>query len=201
VPTDASLLPIAYLGSGTEADFDKLCRFQVVAVIDSACWQNPSLPAHAMCTNSTHEEDRIIAISSKLKQQCPAVTTQMYLNSLMNFYWYKLHGEFRGANASQLLHDVNGELVRVLQDGGNPNQTVWDWGQAETRGKFLALADRAVGSGITSFFLDKASVSTHNTSEHGRQICVDNQPLRHCSGTVSEAVGDAWDAGHKQVVL
>ena len=104
-------------------------------------------------------------------------------------------------NASQLLHNANGELVRVLQDGGNPNQTVWDWGQAETKGKFLALADRAVGSGITSFFLDKASVSTHNTSEHGRQICVDNQPLRHCSATVSEAVGDAWDAGHKQVVL
>jgi hypothetical protein len=38
VPTDPSLLPVAYLGTGTEEDFDKLCRFQVVAIIDSPCW-------------------------------------------------------------------------------------------------------------------------------------------------------------------
>jgi hypothetical protein len=89
-------LPIAYLGSATEADFDQLCRFQVVAVIDSPCWSNASAPAHAICTNDTNEEGRIIEISGKLKQRCPAVSTQMYLNSLMDFYWYDLHKEFEG---------------------------------------------------------------------------------------------------------
>jgi hypothetical protein len=36
----------------------------------------------------------------------------------MDFSWYDLHKEFEGKNASQLLHDVHGELVVVNQDGG-----------------------------------------------------------------------------------
>ena len=68
----------------------------MVAVIDSPCWSNASAPAHAICTNDTNEEGRIIEISGKLKQRCPAVSTQMYLNSLMDFYWYDLHKEFEG---------------------------------------------------------------------------------------------------------
>ena len=52
------------------------------------------------------------------------------------YHWvhrYDLHKEFEGANASQLLHDVHGDLVTVNQDGGAGAQPVWDWGQAETR--------------------------------------------------------------------
>lgn len=49
----------------------------------------------------------------------------------MNFWWYtsmfKLFDPAQGGNESLLLHDVNGELVRVTQDGGNPNMTVFDW--------------------------------------------------------------------------
>ena len=127
--SEAGLLPIAYLGSATEDDFGTLCKFQVVAVIDSPCWSKASAPAHSICTNNTNEEDRIIAISSKLKEQCPSVSTQMYLNSLMDFYWYGLHREFEGANASLLLHDIYGHPVTVNQDGGAGPQPVWDWGQ------------------------------------------------------------------------
>ena len=42
-----------------------------------------------------------------------------------------------------------------------------DWGQRETRELFLQFVDRAPNHGITSFFLDKASVSAR---EDG-QIC------------------------------
>ena len=182
-------LPIAYLGSATEADFDRLCRFQVVAVIDSPCWSKASAPAHAICTNDTNEEGRIIEISGKLKQRCPGVSTQMYLNSLMDFYWYDLHKEFEGPNAAQLLHDVHGVPVTVNQDGGAGPQPVWDWGQATTRDKYMALVDRALASGIDSFFLDKASTRTKN----GTQLC------NHVCANLSEAVGLAWDAGHLAV--
>ena len=89
VDVDASLLPIAYLGSGAEGDFGKLCTFQVVAVIDSPCWSRRGTPPPpGLCSNNTNEEGRIIATSSWLKNQCPAVSTQMYLNSLMDFSWY-----------------------------------------------------------------------------------------------------------------
>jgi hypothetical protein len=143
-----------------------------------------------MCTNNTNEEGRIIEISSKLKQQCPGVSTQMYLNSLMDFSWYDLHKEFEGKNASQLLHDVHGELVVVNQDGGAGPQPVWDWGQTETKTKFMALVDRALESGISSFFLDKASTETRNST----QLC------NHVCANLSEAVGVAWDAGHLEVL-
>jgi hypothetical protein len=106
------------LGSATEGDFGTLCKFQVVAIIDSPCWSQASAPAHTICTNNTNEEGRIMAISGKLKQQCPGVSTQMYLNSLMDFYWYDLHKEFEGTNATQLLHDIHGKSVNVNQDGG-----------------------------------------------------------------------------------
>jgi hypothetical protein len=183
-------LPIAYLGSATEEDFDKLCRFQVVSVIDSPCWSKASAPAHAICTNNTNEEGRIIAISTKLRQRCPGVFTQMYLNSLMDFYWYDLSHEFRGENASQLLHDIDGALVTVNQDGGAGPQPVFDWGQAATRTKYMALVDRALVSGISGFFLDKASTSTRNST----QLC------NHVCANLSAAVGTAWDAGHLQVL-
>ena len=114
----------------------------------------------------------------------------MYLNSLMDFDWYDLHKEFEGANASQLLHDINGDSVTVNQDGGAGPQPVWDWGQEETRSKYMAVVDRALESGISSFFLDKASTSTKNST----QLC------NHVCANLSEAVGVAWDAGHLEVL-
>jgi hypothetical protein len=143
-----------------------------------------------MCTNNTNEEGRIIEVSSKLKKQCPAVSTQMYLNSLMDFDWYDLHKEFEGKNASQLLHDIDGAPVTVNQDGGAGAQPVWDWGQAETKEKYMGLVDRALESGISSFFLDKASTATKN----GTQLC------NHVCANLSKAVGDAWDSGHLEVL-
>ena len=193
-----------------------------------------------------------MAISSKLKQQCPGVSTQMYLNSLMDFRWYgtrtlaaaaaavavavavrvgqhshllraarpvvanaivrladveltggislkcvrfdraryDLHKGFEGANASQLLHDINGVPVTVNQDGGAGPQPVWDWGQAATKTKYMAVVDRALASGIDSFFLDKASTATRN----------DTQLCNHVCANLSEAVGTAWDAGHLDVL-
>ena len=133
-------------------------------------------------------------ISRRLKQRCSGVSTQMYLNSLMNFYWYKLHRGFDGANASQLLHDSSGKLVRVRQDGGNPDMTVWDWGQNETRAKFLALVAEARQSGISSFFLDKASTSATLQSDGSYQIC------NHVCANLSRAVGSAWNAGHTDLL-
>jgi hypothetical protein len=144
-----------------------------------------------LCTNNTNEEGRIINVSSKLKQQCPSVSTQMYLNSLMDFGWYDLHKQFEGANASQLLHDVHGDPVTVNQDGGAGPQPVWDWGQPETKRKYMGLVDRALGSGISSFFLDKASTSTTNNST---QLC------NHVCANLSAVVGQAWDAGHSELL-
>ena len=83
-------------------------------------------------------------MSRRLQLQCPGVLTQMYLNSMMNFWWYTdMFAQTLGANESLLLHDVKGDLVRVLQDGGNPNMTVWDWGQQRTRDVFMSAFSHA----------------------------------------------------------
>ena len=84
---------------------------------------------------------------------------------------YKEFDPTQGGDSSLLLHDANGDLVRVLQDGGNPNMTVYDWGQNATRAIFLKFVERAIGGGITSFFLDKASVSANGKSEICNHIC------------------------------
>ena len=67
---------------------------------------------------------------------------------------------------------------------------MWDWGQPETRAKYLAVVDRALATGIGSFFLDKASTSTTN----GTQLC------NHVCADLSASVGHAWDAGHVEVI-
>jgi hypothetical protein len=92
---------------------------------------------------------------------------------LGHFFSYRYHNQFRHA---------------TLQAGPQP---VWDWGQAETKAKYLALVDRALESGISSFFLDKASTFTKN---NGTQLC------NHVCANLSEAVGVAWDAGHLDVL-
>lgn len=137
----------------------------------------------------THEASYIMNVSRNIKRQCPGVLTQMYLNSLMNFWWYTdLFSRFTGVNQSHLMHDVEGSLVRVLQDGGNPNMTVFDWGQNETISMFLETVDAAVASGITSFFLDKAQVSAKNG-----EIC------NHQCGRITQAQATAFNRGHQNL--
>ena len=77
-----------------------------------------------------------------------------------------------------------------IQDGGAGPQPVWDWGQPETRTKYMAVVDRALATGIGSFFLDKASTSTTN----GTKLC------NHVCANLSQEVGLAWDAGHLEVL-
>jgi hypothetical protein len=96
----------------------------------------------------------------------------------------------QGGDSPLLLHDVNGSLVRVLQDGGNPNMTVYDWSQNATRTIFLEFVDKAIESGITSFFLDKASVSTSGKGG----IC------NHICDQLTRAKARAWTMGHQEIV-
>lgn len=197
-PVDPDLLPIMYLGGvdqdGTSvSNYTRACTFQVVAIINSYCWNARSDTHHKECSNHSAEFQYIIDQSHALKQKCPGVLTQMYLNSMMNFWWYtsifRRFDPSQGGNQSLLLHDVSGNLVRVLQDGGNPNISVYDWGQAATRDTFMEFVSRALESGITSFFLDKAS-----TSAHGNQIC------NHICDEVTPSVAHAWSLGHREVL-
>eukprot|EP00040_Diaphanoeca_grandis_P001843 m.19750 g.19750 ORF g.19750 m.19750 type:complete len:498 (-) comp12595_c0_seq1:164-1657(-) len=191
-PVDPNLLPIAYLGGvgdvGNE-NFTTACNFQVVAIINAFCWQASS-PAHVNCTNQTSEAHYIINTSARLQKQCPTVLTQMYLNSMMNFWWYtSLFEQFEGDNQSQLLHDIDGNIVRVTQDGGNPNMTVFDFGQNETKAKYMSVVDEALAGGITSFFLDKAAVAV-----------ADGKICNHICAQIAPDVGTAWNVGHNEVL-
>jgi hypothetical protein len=200
-PVDPNMLPIMYLGGinsdgNTSSDFSRACRFQVVAIINSYCWQDPGRHHdHLRCTNQSAEFKYIVAQSQALQAQCPGVLTQMYLNSLMNFWWYtSIFKEFdpaQGGDESLLLHDAKGQLVRVTQDGGNPNMTVYDFGQNATRDIFMQFVDKALASGISSFFLDKASISAKSDG----QIC---EPSR-CAQLTPE-VAQAWSLGHREVL-
>ena len=108
----------------------------------------------------------------------------------MNFWWYpEIHQRFSGANESLLLHDKNGKLVHVIQDGGNPNMTVFDWGQNATRRIFLETVDTALASGITSFFLDKAD-KTANSGEICNHVCAQLDP----------STARAWTSGHYDIL-
>jgi hypothetical protein len=130
-PVDPERLPIMYLGDVDDygyppTNYTLACRFQTVAIINSYCWNaHSNATAHARCTNHTAEFEYIVNQSRAMQQQCPGVLTQMYLNSMMNFWWYtSMYKHFdpaQGGDSSLLLHDVHGKLVRVLQDGGNPN--------------------------------------------------------------------------------
>ena len=94
-PVDPELLPIMYLGGvnsdgNTSSNYSRACRFQVVAIINSFCWNARSDPRHDRCTNHSAEFQYIVDQSQALQKVCPGVLTQMYLNSMMNFWWYLL---------------------------------------------------------------------------------------------------------------
>lgn len=69
--------------------FDKISTVpllsQVVAIINAYCWQYNS-PQHVNCTNHSYEGRYIKNMSRRLRLECPGVLTQMYLNSMMNFW-------------------------------------------------------------------------------------------------------------------
>ena len=198
-PIDPTLHPIMYLGGvdhngASASNYSQVGKFQVVAIINSYCW-SPSRSQPINCTNETKEFGYIVEQSAALRKASPGVLTQMYINSLMNFWWYtEMFAHFdptQGGDASLLLHDVNGSLVSVRQDGGNPNMTIFDWGQAKTRSIYLSFVDKALSSGITSFFFDKASTMANlNTSV----IC------QHECAQLTPVVAKAWNAGHAEVM-
>ena len=198
-PVDPDLHPVLYLGGvdsngNSSSNFSLVCKFQAVAIINSYCWNARNDPGHAHCTNHSAEFEYIIAQSNALQKQCPSALTQMYLNSMMNFWWYtsmfKLFDSSQGGDVSLLLHDVKGELVRVTQDGGNPNMTVFDWGQNASREIFLSFVDTALSSGISSFFLDKASTSAKGDGT----IC------NHICDQLTAEKAKAWSLGHRELL-
>jgi hypothetical protein len=195
---DPDLLPIMYLGGvnndgNTSSNYSRACRFQVVAIINSYCWNGRTDPRHDRCTNHTREFQYIVDQSKALQKQCRGVLTQMYLNSMMNFWWYtSIFAQFdpaQGGDESLLLHDINGTLVRVTQDGGSPNMTVYDWSQNATREIFMGFVHKAMSSGITSFFLDKAIQEAKNG-----ELC------NHICDTLAPAKATAWSVGHRDLL-
>ena len=128
-------LPMAYHGANrsaefTERDLQRLARFSMVTIEK---WYTP-----CGCRNadpSCDVEDKMYRAFRRLKQLNPQITNNLYLNTMFDFAFFRLHAEMlameaRGQRA--FLRDRDGRVVLQCNDGNLTcghycNVTTFDW--------------------------------------------------------------------------
>jgi len=110
-------------------------------------------------------EARIEAALARVKAINPRVTGLLYLNSMLDFQFYTLHGKMEEAEARgqrSYLRDETGAVISLCNDGDvYCNITTFDWTQPHVRGLWLDTIANATKTGdVDGIFAD------HSAQEH-----------------------------------
>ena len=219
VPINTSLatLPVGYFGGSKDsirgpANLDMLSRMRVITIEkwEGPCWNeclansshNPPIP----CESSCGEENYQLATLQAVKQRNPAVAGVFYLNTLYDFPYYKLTGQFTAAD--EHVRDVNGKVIGIENDNGMRHVPIFDFSQPSAVQRYLdfhrSIAARGLSDGT---FPDKSDVFAFlNKSTNQWNLCENpgGPPRKHAwadaCGQISEAKARAYNSG-KQTMM
>ena len=202
--TSLSTIPVAYFGghksprgSGgrSPANLAMLSKMRIVMLEkwEGHCYdecfpfKNGSINPH--CNPSCNVENEMLGTMTKVKALNPSVTTVFYLNTLLLFPFYSLAGKYQQQNA--LLIDSQTHLPVLLRnDESMPNIFVPDFGTKTGRALLLDTVEQMIKSGtVDGIFADKWPNGANRLKNGSYLIC------NHACGHLTQAKGDAWNAG------
>ena len=151
-------------------------------------WYTPcAAKGPAQSGPSCDVEGKMEALFRRVRALNPHTTTMMYLNSMFDFSFYKLHAGMQALEAHGVrafLRDEHGTVVDLCNDGGQYcGIKTFDWTHPRVRNLWLqAVTDATATGAVTGIFADHAA-------QEGNQIGSDKQgqgPNQLCNGKNSE---------------
>ena len=162
---------------------------------EGPCWDaclanataKPPLPCSPSCDVETHS----LATLRMVRALNPAVTTVLYLNTLLLFPFYKLAAAYIAQGA--LLTDAEtGKPFELRNDDGMPGVLVPDFGTAAGRNLWMQEVEGWLATGLVDgIFADKWPDQAHANHTDNSTWLVCN----HVCGKVTAEVGQAFNDG------
>jgi hypothetical protein len=181
-------------------------RLAVIEKWEGPCWfeclanstvRQPPLPCSPACA----EEDYQLATIRKIKAINPGVATVFYLNTLYNFPYYRLAGEF--AAADENVRDVAGKPIEVINDDGMERINLIDYGKPSAIVRYIDFHRSLLKDGLVDgTFPDKTGIRASKNATTGRwQLCETNggggfgHPWSEACGVITEQTALAYNSG------
>jgi hypothetical protein len=205
VNTSLATIPVGYFGglsdARTAANLDGLSKMRLVVIEkwEGPCWfeclanstgARPPLPCNPECG----EEDYQLATMKQIKARNPGVATVFYLNTLYNFPYYRLAGDFAAAGENVI--GTDGLPISLINDDGMKHIQIMDFGQPSAAQRFLGFHRKLVSSGLVDgTFPDKTNIRASKNASTGRwQLCEMNGGGIAFGHSWSDACGEVSEA-------
>eukprot|EP00035_Acanthoeca_spectabilis_P001829 m.83066 g.83066 ORF g.83066 m.83066 type:complete len:474 (-) comp11171_c0_seq4:93-1514(-) len=199
--TSLATVPVGYFGGNTlhrgDANIAMLAKLRIVMIEkwEGHCWAdclaNSSSPA---CLPSCNEEGIIIDTHRRIKAINPGVSSVMYLNTLLDFPYYHIHGVFAAANALTI-DSVTKKPISIRNDNGMEGINVFGFDTEAGVQLYIEAIKNITASGvIDGFFGDKWAKGASQNKNGSWSIC-----NKEC-GSVTASQAAAWNAGKQKVL-
>ena len=200
--TSLATVPVAYFGGNTkyrgQDNINMLAKMRIVMIEkwEGPCWAECMKDSSSSsCQPTCNVENYILDTFSRVKAVNPGVSTILYLNTLMDFPFYTLHGLFEAADANTR-DSITGDVITIRNDGGMENITIYGFDTDAGVNLYIdAVKNFTRTKLVDGFFGDKWSKGAELNETTGEwQIC------NHECGTVSEHQAHRWNAGKAKVL-
>ena len=214
VNTSLHTIPVGYFGGladpRTAANLQGLSKMRV-AVIEK--WEGPcwfeclaNITAGDACSPACDEEKYQLGTIQALKAMNPDVATVHYMNTLYNFPYYKLAGDFAAANENVV--GTDGKPISLINDDGMKNIQIMDFGKPSAVKRYLDFHRGLIAGGLVDgTFPDKNAIRASKNKTTGQwQLCEMNggpgfgHPWSDACGTISESAALAYNAGKESML-
>ena len=130
-----------------------------------------------------------MATIRSIKARNPGVATVFYLNTLYNFPYYRLAGDFAVAQENVL--GTDGKPINLINDDGMKHIEIMDFGKPSALRRFLGFHRKLLSSGLVDgTFPDKANVRASKNATSGQwQLCEVNGGRAAFGHSWSDACG------------
>eukprot|EP01051_Picozoa_sp_SAG22_P015882 SAG22_NODE_2144_length_2941_cov_2.511963_2_plen_425_part_00 len=201
--------PVSYFGGNSarrgDANIAMLAKMRMVMLEkwEGPCWagclaSNNSQPPAAACTAGCGVETHILDTLRRVKARNPAVSGVMYLNTLLDFPFYSLHGQYVRAGAVAM-DSVTQKPIQIRNDNGMEGIFVFGFDTAAGQQLYLDAVKNFTSTGLVDgFFGDKwsARATPGDAADCPGAMCICN----HECGSMSAAQGQRWNAGKARVL-
>ena len=203
--TSLDTLPVVYMGGNSaprpKENIEMLAkmRYVVIEKWEGPCWNEclANVSKQLPCEPSCDEEAVQMATLAAVKKLNPSVPGIMYLNTILDFPFLRLHQTLVDADA--LVRNVDGSVCQLINDNGMTNITVYDYSKPIGQKIWLDEVQRLVETGtVDGFYGDTMQVYAEENNQTGLwEVC---KTGHHTCCEMNESTAKLYNAGKNKTM-
>jgi hypothetical protein len=203
--TSLDTLPVVYMGGNSaprpaeNVEMLAKMRYVVIEKWEGPCWNEclANITKKTPCEPSCDEEAVQLATLAAVKKLNPKVAGIMYLNTILDFHFLRLHQTLVEADA--LVRNVDGSVCQLINDNGMTNITVYDYSKPIGQKIWLDEVQRLVETGtVDGFYGDTMQVyATENNRTGLWELC---KKSHHTCCEMNESTAQLYNAGKNKTM-